>query len=95
MSQVFDTNSLGGYFSVPKLSSKLRTDAQPLSKFRSFARLETDFSANASNSIYFDKVTNVQTAGDELTEGSVIPKTNFRIVQESCVVNEIGKLVAA
>jgi len=79
--QVFVTNSLGGFLTNNSLSSQLRFKAQSMQKFRQFVTPEPAAQAGKGNKVFFDKISNISTAGGTLTETDTIPKRNFTITQ--------------
>jgi len=89
--QVWVTSNLGGYLSNNVLSKQIRHAAQPMMKFRQFVNAEAAAGKNRGDKVFFDKISNISTAGGTLNETSTIPKRNFTIVQSTLTVNEYGK----
>ena len=94
MGQLWVTNSLGGYFGSDELSKRVRHAAQTMQRFRQFTDIEAAHGKNSGDTVLFDKISNIATAGGSLTETSTIPKSNFTITQGSLVVNEWGNSIA-
>jgi N4-gp56 family major capsid protein len=94
MGQEWVTSSLGGVLANPILSDKLRVAAQPLMRFRQFCTVKEAFGKGNSDTLNFDKVSNVVTSGGTLTETSTIPFTNFTMVKGTLTVNEMGNAVS-
>lgn len=92
--QIFATNSLGGFLTNAKLSKQLRHLSQPLLKFRQFAQVEAASGKNKGDTVTFNKISNISTAGGTLVETSTIPKRNFTITQGSLVLVEYGNALA-
>jgi len=90
--QVFAVNSLGGFLSNSVLSKKLRHKAQPMMKFRQFVDIEPAAGKSRGNTVLFDKISNISSAGAALTETTTIPKRNFTIIQDSFTITEYGNL---
>jgi N4-gp56 family major capsid protein len=90
MGQEWVTTSLGGVLANPELSKNLRIAAQPLMRFRQFCTMKEAFGKGKSDTLNFDKVSNLATAGGTLTETSTIPFTNYSIVKGTLTVNEMG-----
>lgn len=88
--QVWVTSSLGGYLSNNILSKQIRYSAQPMMKFRQFVDAEPAIGRNRGDKVYFDKISNISTAGNTLTETSTIPRYNYTIRQGSLTVTEYG-----
>lgn len=95
-SQLFGTNSLGGFFTNNELSLQLRIKAQPLKRFRQFVQIKGAKGARRGNKVYFDKlqpvVTAAATAG--LAETATIPETNFTINQGTLTITEYANAIA-
>ena len=91
--QIFATNSLGGFFTNNQLSQQLRYKAQSLQKFRQFVDIEPAAGANRGNKVFFDKISNVSTAGGTLVETDTIPKRNYTILQGTLTMTEYGNSI--
>ena len=83
----------GGFLANVPLSKKLRHSAQPLMKFRQFVRTAEGFGKNRGDTLDFDKISNVQTQGGQLSESAKMPETKYQIVKDSLVVTEYGNSV--
>lgn len=94
-SQLWATNSLGGYFYSLNLSEELRETLQPLTKFRQFAdvRDASQQGQKHGNTFTWDVVGNVVTAGGTVVETNTMPETNFTITQGTLTVVEYGNSV--
>lgn len=91
--QIWAVNSLGGFLKSDGLSKEIRHRSQPLMKFRQFVDAEGAIGKNRGDTILYDKISNVTTAGGTLTETSTIPKRNYTILQGSLTVNEYGNAI--
>lgn len=91
--QIWATSSLGGYLSNSVLSKQIRYLAQPMMKFRQFVTPEAAAGKNRGDKVFFNKISNISTAGGTLTETSTIPKRNYTIVQSTLTVNEYGNAI--
>ena len=91
--QLWMTNSLGGYLGSDELSKKVRHAAQTMQRFRQWVDPEPAHGKNSGDTVLFDKISNISTAGGTLTETSTIPKRNFTITQGSLVITEYGNAV--
>ena len=89
--QIWGTSTLGGYLSNNVLSKQIRYAAQPLMKFRQFVTAESAIGKNRGDRVFFNKISNISTAGGTLTETSTIPKRNYTILQGTLTINEYGK----
>lgn len=83
----------GGYLANPQLSKDLRREALPLMKFRQFVRVVPGFGKGKGDTVLFDRVSKVQTAGGKLTEGTPIPETKVLISREQLVIDEWGNSI--
>ena len=93
--QVWATNSLGGYMYADNLSNTLRIAMQPLMRFRQQCFLESAVGKGKGATFNWDIYSDAATQGGKLTEGTVMPETNFTITQGSMSISEYGKSVAA
>lgn len=91
--QIFATNSLGGFFTNNTLSKQLRYKAQTMQMFRQFVDMESAAGANRGNKVFFDKISNISTAGGTLTETDTIPKRNYTITQGTLTMTEYGNSI--
>ena len=91
--QIFATNSLGGFFTNNTLSQQLRYKAQSMQKFRQFVDMEAAAGTNRGNKVFFDKISNISTAGGTLTETDTIPKRNYTILQGTLTMTEYGNSI--
>jgi N4-gp56 family major capsid protein len=91
--QLWSVNSLGGYLSNDVLSKRLRHASQPMMKFRQFVDAEKAAGKSRGDTVLFDKISNISTAGGTLTETDTIPKNNYTIKQGSLVVAEYGNSI--
>lgn len=91
--QVFAVNSLGGFLTNNVLSKRIRHLAQPLMKFRQFVDLEPASGKSRGNLVFFDKISNITTAGGTLIETDTIPKRNFTITQGTLTITEYGNSI--
>ena len=91
--QLWVTDSLGGYLGNPKLSKELRFAMQPLMKFRQFVQVKEALGRNKNDTVYFDKISNIDTAGGTLVETDTIPERQFTIERGTIVVTEYGNAI--
>lgn len=91
--QIFSVNSLGGFFTNNTLSQQVRYKAQSDQKFRQFVDMEPAAGSNRGNKVFFDKISNVSTAGGVLTETDTIPKNNYTITQGTLTLTEYGNSI--
>lgn len=91
--QAWQVNTLGGYLANPSLSRQVRQAASTMMRFRQFLRPEPGFGRKKGESILFDKISKVVTAGNKLVETQRIPETNITITQGTLTVYEWGNSV--
>jgi len=65
-----------------------------LSNSLQFTDIEKAHGKNSGDTVLFDKISNISTAGGTLSETSTIPKTDFAITQGSLVVSEYGNSIS-
>jgi N4-gp56 family major capsid protein len=90
--QVWNTNNLGGFMYSLNLSKVLRTQLQPLVKFRQFCDVkDASQQGKKKGDIYHWNVySDLATAGGALTETAAMPESNFTISQGSLTITEYG-----
>jgi N4-gp56 family major capsid protein len=95
MSQLWVTNTLGGYMYADNLSKELRMAVQPLVKFRQFADIKDAAHQGKSkgDTFHWNVYSDVATQGTTLVETSTMPETNFTITQGTLTVTEYGNSV--
>ena len=91
--QLFVTNPLGGFFTNNTLSKEVRYKAQTLQRFRQFVDMEPAAGTNRGNKVFFDKISNISTAGGTLIETDTIPKRNYTITQGTLTMTEYGNSI--
>ena len=91
--QVWMTSADGGYLANAKLSRTLRTASQPMMKFRQFTRLEKAIGKNKGDTVDFNKVSNIQTAGGTISETTRIPESKILIRRGTLVMEEYGNSI--
>ena len=91
--QLFETNSLGGFSTNNQLSSQIRYKAQTMQRFRQFCNSESAAGTGRGNKVFFNKLSNISTAGGTLTETDTIPKRNFTITQGTLTMTEYGNSI--
>lgn len=95
MSQVWGTNTLGGYMYSDELSDVLRQELQPMERFRQFsdAKDAAGKGLNKGDKFYWNIYSDVATQGTDLAEQDTMPETNFTITQASLTIGEMGNSV--
>ena len=85
----------GGYLANKRLSRQIRHVAQPQMKFLQFVRPEPGMGKNVSDTIDFDKITNILVPAnrDGLAETLPIPESKFQVLRGNLVVKEFGNSV--
>ena len=95
MSQLWVTNSLGGYMYSENLSKVLRMAVQPMVKFRQFADIKDAAvqGKGKGDTFHWNVYSDVATQGRSLTETNTMPETNFTITQGTMTITEYGNSV--
>ena len=93
MTQLWQTDSLGGYLFSPNLSNKLRVALQPSVRFRQFADAQEAFGLGKGDNFSWNVFSDVGTQGGALNETDAMPETNFTITQNTLTVTEYGNSV--
>lgn len=93
--QVWAVNSLGGYLYSRQLSNVLRSQVQPLVKFRQFCDIHdtSQQGKKKGDTFTWDVVSNVANQGGVLTETNTMPESNFTITQGTLTITEAGNSV--
>lgn len=91
--QVYSVSTLGGNWSQPYLSERLRHVAQPMFRFRQFVDVKEAIGKQRGDTWLFDKAGNVATQGGTLVETNTIPETNFITNQGTGQIFEFGNSI--
>ncbi len=91
--QIWSVNATGGYLSNTKLSKTMRAATQPKFKFRQFTRMEKAIGKGKGDTVDFNKVSNIQTAGGTISEASRIPESNILIRRGTLTMEEYGNSI--
>lgn len=91
--QVWNTDTLGGFMYSDELSDYLRTELQPLSRYRQFCDIKEGKGHGKGDLFNWDVYSDVVTDGAQLQETSAMPETNFTISQGTLTINEYGNSV--
>jgi N4-gp56 family major capsid protein len=93
MGQVYSVSTLGGNWTAPYLTEKLRNVAQPMFRLRQFTDVKEQIGKGRGDTYLFDKAGNVATQGGTLVETSTIPETQFVTNQGTGTITEYGNAV--
>jgi len=91
--QVWVTSSLGGYFALPWLTSRVRHAATPMYKFRQFCNVKEAFGQRRGATAMWDKISRISTHGGTVAETNTIPRRNFTVGQGSVVITEYANAI--
>jgi len=91
--QVWNTDTLGGFMYSDELSDYLRTELQPMSRFRQFCDIKEGKGKEKGELFNWDIYSDVVTEGTSLQETQAMPETNFTITQGTLTVTEYGNSV--
>jgi len=91
--QIWATNSLGGFLSNDELSRQIRHASQTIQRFRQFVDPEPASGSGRGDNVFFNKISNISTAGGTLIETDTIPKRNFTIKQGTLTITEYGNSI--
>ena len=92
---VWAVNSLGGFMYQDNLSEEFREAVQPEVKFRQFADLQSAYGKSRGENFHWNVYLNIQTQGGTLVETNTMPESNFRVIQGTLTVNEMGNSIRA
>jgi N4-gp56 family major capsid protein len=91
--QVWGVDALGGYMYSDQLSDYLRTELQPLSRYRQFCDIKEGKGTGKGELFNWNVYSDVQTDGAALVETTAMPETNYTITQGTLTVTEYGNSV--
>lgn len=83
----------GGWFHNPRLSQQLRHALTPLMKFRQFVDIKEGWGKGVGDTLYFDKIGNISTAGGTLVETNAMPEHQFTITRGTIAISEWGNSI--
>ncbi len=91
---VITTNTAGGFLLPEIWDRELRYTAQPLIRFRQFARRVSGLEGGGKGqTIHVNKVSNISTAGGALTAGTTVPKHGVTIATVTYTSKEYGNAI--
>lgn len=92
MSQLWVTNSLGGFLSAQKLSKILRHALYNDVKFRQFCDVKdaSQQGMRKGDTFHWDVISTLASQGGTLVETQTMPETNFTITQGTLTITEYG-----
>jgi N4-gp56 family major capsid protein len=93
MGQFYAVSTLGGNWSSPELTDKLRHTAQPMFRLRQFVDVRDALGKGRGDTFLFDKAGDVATQGGTLIETATIPETSFVTNQGTVIITEYGNSV--
>lgn len=93
--QAWAPSADGGYLANPSLSRKLRHAMQPMTRFLQFARQEPGSGKGKSDTLDFDKISNIATDASTsgISEGAPMPETKFTIGRGQLTLREYGNSI--
>ncbi len=83
----------GGWFHNPRLSQQLRHALVPLMKFRQFVDIKEGWGKGVGDTLYFNKISRISTAGGTLVETNVMPEHQFTITRGTIAISEWGNSI--
>lgn len=91
--QLWTTDTLGGFMYSDELSDVLRTELQPITRFRNFCDIQEGKGESRGEKLSWNVYSDAATPGGQIPENSTMPETNYTITQESLTVTEYGNAV--
>lgn len=91
--QLWQVSADGGYFANAKLSKSLRNASQPMMKFRQFTRKESGIGKGKGDTLDFNKISNIQNQGGQITELQRMPESKFLIRRGQLTMAEYGNSI--
>lgn len=91
--QIWSQDKLGGYMYSDQLSDYLRTQLQPMMRFRQFTDVQDALGYGNGDKFLWNIYSDAEQQGGELQETQAMPTTNFEISQAMLTVTEYGNSV--
>jgi N4-gp56 family major capsid protein len=91
--QYWGADAQGGFFTNNRLSQQLRHALVPLMKFRQFVDIKEGWGKGVGDTLFYNKISKVDTAGGELTETNVMPENQYAISRGTIVLTEYGNSI--
>jgi N4-gp56 family major capsid protein len=91
--QLWSVNNLGGFMYSDELSDYLRTELQPMSRFRQFCDVKEGKGKEKGELFNWNVYSDVQDDGGTVLETDVTPETNYTITQGQLTVTEFTNSV--
>lgn len=91
--QLWSVNALGGFMYSDELSDYLRTELQPMSRFRQFCDVKEGKGKDKGELYNWNVYSDVVTDGGTVDETDVTPETNYTITQGQLTVTEFTNSV--
>ena len=87
------SDAQGGYFTNPRLSEQLRYALVPLMKFRQFVDVKEGWGKGKGDTVKWNKIAKVSTAGGTLVETNTMPEHQFSVSRGTIVLSEWGNSI--
>ena len=91
--QYWGADAQGGFFTNNRLSQQLRHALVPMMKFRQFVDIKEGWGKGVGDTLFYNKISKVSTAGGELVETNVMPEHQYSITRGTIVLNEYGNSI--
>ncbi len=91
--QFWASNAQGGFFTNNRLSQQLRHGLVPLMKFRQFVDIKEGWGKGVGDTLFYNKISKVDTAGGALVETNVMPENQYSIARGTIVLTEYGNSI--
>jgi N4-gp56 family major capsid protein len=91
--QCWTTAADGGSLANPRLSKQLRYSLTPLMKFRQFCDIKEAWGKGEGDTLYWNKISRINTAGGTLSELSTIAANRFTIRRGTITLSEWGNSI--
>jgi N4-gp56 family major capsid protein len=91
--QYWAADAQGGFFTNNRLSQQLRHALVPLMKFRQFVDIKEGWGKGVGDTLFYNKISKVDTAGGALVETNVMPENQYSIARGTIVLTEYGNSI--
>jgi len=83
----------GGYLNNPRLDEQLRHALEPLMRFRQFVDYKPAWGLHKGDTLVFDLISEISTAGGTLIETDTIPEHKFQVARGTITLHEYGNAI--
>ena len=91
--QYWASDAQGGFFTNNRLSQQLRHALVPIMKFRQFVDIKEGWGKGVGDTLFYNKISKVDTAGGALVETNLMPENQYSISRGTITLTEYGNSI--